>query len=309
MKRLTALILIIIATGLLGASTLAQNKILNVWPGTIPGAIERADYQEELRTIESGAVRIAKVTTPTLSIYFAPKEKAIGTAVIICPGGGYMRLAFQPEGPDVAQWLTEAGITGIVLKYRLPSDLIMENKSIGPLEDVQEAIRIVRRHAQEWGIDPKKIGVMGFSAGGHVASTASTHYNERVYESDTTSARPDFSLLIYPVISMDEKITHPGSRLNLLGASPDQKLVEKFSNELRVDANTPPAFLVCSEDDKTVPVQNSINYFLALKQNAVPCELHVYEKGGHGYGLAKNKGTESAWPEACLRWLASHGYR
>jgi acetyl esterase/lipase len=305
MRKIPAFLALLVMICCHGA-LVAQEQPLNLWTDTIPGAIASSVYHEDTLMIGAGLARILRVTTPTIQEFAAPKEKATGTAVIICPGGGYGRLALQPEGIDIARWLNDAGITGIVLKYRLPNDTIMVKKRIGPLQDVQEAVRMVRRHAAEWGIDRQKIGVMGFSAGGHLASTAATQYNEHVYDADTTSARPDFSLLIYPVISMDEKLTHKGSRQNLLGSAPDQSVVDQFSNDLRVDKNTPPAFLVHSADDKTVPVQNSINYFLALKANNVPAELHVYETGGHGYGLALHRGTESNWPAACLQWLRVH---
>jgi acetyl esterase/lipase len=200
------------------------------------------------------------------------------------------------------------GVSAFVLKYRLPSDAIMKDKSVGPLQDVQEAIRIVRRNAKDWNINPRKIGIMGFSAGGHLASTASTHFTDKVYEvKDTTSARPDFSILIYPVISMDTAITHRGSRDNLIGKNPSKEQVVRFSNELQVNSNTPPAFLVHATDDNTVPVQNSMNYLLALKKNKVPGELHIYEKGGHGFGLGANKGTAAEWPNACKSWLKVKG--
>jgi acetyl esterase/lipase len=201
------------------------------------------------------------------------------------------------------------GITAFVLKSRLPLDEIMTDKSIGPLEDVQEAMRNVRRHAKEWNINPDKIGIMGFSAGGHLASTLSTHFNDNVYDPiDTTSARPDFSILIYPVISMDSEITHMGSRINLIGNKPSPETVHHFSNDLQVTKNTPPAFLVHSMDDDVVPVQNSINYALALKKYKIPCELHIYEKGGHGYGLGRSNDTETSWPEACKKWLRARGF-
>ena len=228
--------------------------------------------------------------------------------VVDCPGGAYYFLAMGHEGKDIANWLNDNGIACIVLKYRIPNDTIMINKSIGPLQDVQEAIRLVRRKSKEWGINPNKIGVMGFSAGGHLASTASTHFNEIVYECDSTSARPDFSILIYPVISMKPNITHGGSMRNLLGNSPSDSLIEHFSNETQVTANTPPAFLVNSIDDGAVSCENSILYALALKKNNVPAELHLYQQGGHGYGLAKNnKGTERGLPDACLAWLRLRG--
>jgi len=170
-------------------------------------------------------------------------------------------------------------------------------------------MRVIRRHASEWKIDPEKVGVIGFSAGGHLASTISTHYAENVYDvKDNTSARPDFSLLIYPVISMDTLITHRGSRNNLLGLKPGDDLVKRFSNELQITAGTPPAFLVHSSDDNAVPVMNSINYYKGLQKNKIPAELHIFQKGGHGYGLAPNGGTESAWSGLCLKWLMQMGF-
>ena len=184
----------------------------------------------------------------------------------------------------------------------------MKDKTIGPLQDAQESIRIVRRNAKEWKINPTKIGIMGFSAGGHLASTASTHYNQKVYPlKDSTSARPDFSVLMYPVISMNQEFTHGGSRNNLLGKNPDQALVDLFSNELQVTSDTPPAFLVHALDDGAVPVQNSINYLLALKKNRVSGELHIYEKGGHGFAIRKAIGTTATWPEALRKWLEVKG--
>jgi len=218
-------------------------------------------------------------------------------------------LAIKHEGAEVAVWLNSLGITAFVLKYRLPDDAIMKDKTIGPLQDVQEAIRCVRRRANEWAIDPAKIGLMGFSAGGHLASSGATHFKDKVYELiDTISARPDFSILIYPVISMDPAITHQGSKNNLLGKNPADDLVMRFSNERQVNGQTPPTFLVHSIDDNAVPVQNSIDYTMALKKFNIPCELHIYEKGGHGYGLGRTNGTESTWPQACGKWLKARGY-
>jgi acetyl esterase/lipase len=250
------------------------------------------------------------VTNPSLDMYPAPVGKANGTAVIICPGGAYWGLAIDHEGAQIARWLNGLGITAFVLKYRLPDNSIMENKSIGPMQDGQRAIRIVRSHAKEWGINPDKIGIMGFSAGGHLAATLSTHFNEKAYQpEDSTSARPDFSLLIYPVISMDSVITHLGSRVNLLGGNPSSELVKHFSNELQVSSETPPAFMVHSLDDGAVPVQNSINYALSMHKFNIPCELHLYQTGGHGYGLGRSANTESTWPEACRKWLEASGFR
>lgn len=285
----------------------AEVFTLKVWPDGPPGAKSDSSYQEE--TVTDRGPRVRQVTDPELIVSLAAPEKATGAAVVICPGGSYMRLAIDHEGNDVARWLNEMGVAGVVLKYRLPSDRIMVDKSIGPLQDVQEAIRIVRRHAQEWRLDPSRIGVMGFSAGGHLASTASTHYAENVYAPlDATIARPDFSILIYPVISMQEGTTHGGSRANLLGPDPDQAQVDRFSNELRVTPDTPPTFLVHSTDDRTVPVANSLLYYQALVRNGVPAEMHIYQVGGHGYGLAPDRATtESSWPRACEGWLSARG--
>ena len=184
----------------------------------------------------------------------------------------------------------------------------MKNKTIGPLQDAQEAIRMVRRNAEKWKLDPTKIGIIGFSAGGHLAATVSTQFNKKVYDSkDTTSARPDFSILMYPVISMQDGITHKGSKTNLLGENPSAALVENYSNEKQVDATTPKTFIVHATDDKAVPVENSINYYLALKQNKIPVEMHLYENGGHGFGLGTD-GTNKNWSKACENWLISNGF-
>ncbi|MDP4210547.1 MAG: alpha/beta hydrolase [Bacteroidota bacterium] len=290
-----------------GGSLFAQTKVIDLWNGKIPGA-KHNDLFKQMVDTAAGWIDKKSITDPCLYFYPAPEAKATGTAVIICPGGAYGGLAIKHEGEQVAKWLNTLGVTAFVLKYRLPDDSIMENKSIGPMQDGQKAIRMVRSHAKEWRIDPNKIGIMGFSAGGHLASTLSTHFNEKVYElEDLTSARPDFSLLIYPVISMDSSITHWGSRLNLLGATPAPELVKHYSNELRVNSDTPPAFMVHSLDDGAVPVQNSIDYALAMHKFHIPCELHLYQAGGHGYGLGNSANTESFWPEACRKWLEGRG--
>jgi len=283
-----------------------QSKQINLWDGEVPGAIANVNYKQQVDSANSWMSLISK---PMLEVYPAPAEKANGTAVIICPGGGYSGLAIAHEGKEVAKWLNSLGITAFVLKYRLPSDAIMTNKAIGPLLDGQQAVRLVRRNAKTWKINPDKIGIMGFSAGGHLAATISTHSLEKVSGiKDTTNVRPNFSILIYPVISMQENITHKGSKVNLLGENAAIERVNYFSNELQVNAEAPPAFLVHSMDDKAVPVQNSIAYALAMEKNNVPCELHIYQSGGHGYGLAHNKNTESSWPEACQKWMKMRGY-
>ena len=298
------LFLVLTFTGFLFCNLNAQEKILKIWPEGVPGSLKNLSYAEK-GAVNKGTLSLYfRVTDPTISVFLPPAEKANGMAVIICPGGGYGALAFDYEGIDIARWFNKSGIAGIVLKYRLPSDQIMLNKSIGPLQDAQEAMRIVRRNADEWKINTNKIGVMGFSAGGHLASTLSTHYSDKIYvSSDTTSARPDFSLLIYPVISSDVSFTHAGSMKNLMGENPHDSVAKYFSGELNVNAKTPPAFLVHAANDNVVPVKNSIVYFESLVRYNIPSELHVFQKGAHGFGLALNKETQSAWPDLCLKWL------
>lgn len=285
----------------------AQNQVIPLWK-TIPQEIKAPDYQEKENSKDGKVQSTSQVSIPTLSIFFSKEIKQNQTAVIILPGGGYSHLAIDKEGTKVAEWLNSLGITAFVLKYRLPSDLIMTNKTVGPLQDAQEAMRIVRLNAAKWNIDPNKIGIMGFSAGGHLASTLSTHYDERVYEtSSKISARPDFSLLIYPVVSMQNDITHKGSQTNLLGNTPSQDLIDFFSNEKKVTAQTPPAFIIHATDDTVVVPENSINYYLALKKNGVTSELHLYEKGGHGFGLGVQD-TSKFWTRDCEEWLKAHEY-
>lgn len=290
-------------------NSFSQNTVLKLWPNGIPGSIKNENYKELPVNAKDIGTMYSKVTDPTLTVYLPPAEKATGTAVLICPGGGYGIVAFNHEGIAIAKWLNENGIAGIILKYRLPSDLIMEDKSIGPLQDAQEAMRVIRRNSADWKINPKKVGVIGFSAGGHLASTLSTHYNEKVYSvKDTLKARPDFSLLIYPVITFDASFTHMGSRTNLIGQDASEEVIKHFSNELQITKDTPPAILIHSTDDDAVPVKNSIVYYENLVKNKVQAEMHIFQKGGHGYGLAIGKPTQSAWPELCIRWLGANGF-
>lgn len=283
----------------------AQNQIIPLWTEAIPDAIHDSSYQEKEISEEEIIKNSSKVVTPTLSVFFPDKDSSNGSSILIFPGGGYSHLAIDKEGTKVARWLNTLGITAFVLKYRLPNDQIMKAKTIGPLQDAQEAIRYIRRNAEKWKIKKNKIGVMGFSAGGHLAATLSTHYNDKVYQvSDSVSAKPDFSILIYPVISMTNEITHKGSQSNLLGNSPSLSLINRFSNEQQVNANTPPAFIIHATDDLVVPAENSINYYLALKKNKVSAELHLYEKGGHGFGLG-GKETSQYWTKDCENWLLS----
>jgi acetyl esterase/lipase len=313
LKKLTAFIVknsflsLIFILGITNLSQ-AQNQVIPLWK-VIPQEIKAPDYKEK-EDIKDGKVQsTSQVSIPTLSVFLPKGIKQNQTAVVIFPGGGYTHLAIDKEGTKVAEWFNSQGIVAFVLKYRLPNNLIMTNKTVGPLQDAQEAIRVIRLNAAVWNIDPNKIGVMGFSAGGHLASTLSTHYDDRVYEtSSKISARPDFSLLIYPVISMENDITHKGSQVSLLGENASQQDIDSFSNEKKVTAQTPPAFLIHATDDSVVLPENSINYYLALKKNGVTAELHLYEKGGHGFGLGVND-TSKFWTKACEEWLKSNGYK
>ena len=284
-----------------GLTTFGQSNIeMPLYNGKVPNSIT-APNKENL-TFRDNVLRIAKVSVPTLTM-FKP-AKANGQAVIICPGGGYSILAFDKEGTRVAEEMNKWGITAFVLKYRLPDDTTMVNKSLAPLQDAQQAIRMVREHAAEWGINANEIGIMGFSAGGHVAATAATHFNFKAdaTNSDTTSVRPDFAILIYPVISFDSTITHKGSRDKLVSAKASMETINFFSNELQVTKNTPPSFLVQAGDDGGVPVENSIRYYQACIKNKVPVEMHLYPKGGHGFGM-NNKTTDDNWMERLKNWM------
>lgn len=281
----------------------AQNVEIELWSSEIPGSIRADDYNE---IYNENLDQFRKVVDPTLTI-FVPK-KPNGTSVLICPGGGYANLSINKEGYKVAEWFNTLGITAFVLKYRLPSDAIMKDKAIGPLQDIQVAMRFIRRNVEKWNLNTEKIGVIGFSAGGHLASTLSTHYNDLVYKQiDSISAKPDFSILVYPVISMEEEIAHKGSRNLLLGSTPSNELIEHYSNEKQIDSLTPPAFLVHAIDDNSVPVENSIKYFLALKKYNIPSEIHLYQNGGHGFGLGNN-GTSHYWTKQCEDWLILNNY-
>jgi acetyl esterase/lipase len=295
----------ILITTLISFSSKGQINTIPVWTKSVPNSINALDFTEKEIIKEGQLLSVSQVIKPTLTLYHPKKELINGCSVLIFPGGGYSHLALYKEGEKVALWLNKLGITAFVLKYRLPNDLIMTDKTVGPLQDAQQAIRIIRHNAKEWNIDPSKIGVLGFSAGGHLASTISTHYLDKVYNADAISARPDFSILIYPVISMEDGITHNGSKISLLGENASKELIEKYSNEKQVDANTPKTFIVHATDDKVVPVENSVNYYMNLKKYNVPVEMHLYENGGHGFGLG-TKGTHTEWPKACEKWLTEN---
>lgn len=291
MKTLKIIFLLLLISSL---NTAAQ-EVINLYPGTIPNSKPSGIKKTEHSGMFSG------VTNPTLEIYLPQKEKNTGTAVVICPGGGYAVVVYQEEGIKTAKEFTRNGVAAFVLKYRLPSDSSMIDKTIGPLQDAQQAIKVVREKAVKWGIDTNKVGIMGFSAGGHIASTEATHYRTAVIENkDNINLRPDFQIVIYPVISMQDSLTHLGSRTNLLGNNPSKKMIDEFSSELHVDENTPPAYITQAGDDKTVDVDNSIVYYEALRHYNVAAELHLYPHGGHGFVLRLK--TEN-WMAPILKWM------
>lgn len=283
---------------LLSVITMAQKEIplYDAIPNSKP-----AENTEKSQTGADGVLRISNVSVPTLTIY--KPEKPNGTAVIICPGGGYRILAASHEGSDVAKVFNEWGITAFVLKYRLPDDKIMLDKSIAPLQDAERAIQLVRQNAKAWEVNPKKIGIMGFSAGGHLAASLSTRYDEHLISNPKKiSLRPDFSVLIYPVISFTDSLGHTGSRENLIGKKPSEWKIKKYSNELNVNKKTPPAFLVHAKDDKGVSFDNSVAYQQALEKNNVPVKIKLFEKGGHGFGMI-NKTTDEKWMDDLKLWM------
>lgn len=285
----------------------AQEHILLLWPaGNIPNYKKTTEVEKR----DSGNfVSISLVQQPAIEVYLPSKQNATGQAVVICPGGGYGFLAYDWEGTDIAKWLNAHGVAAIVLKYRLPNSKSNVDPKLSPLLDAQRAIRTVRANAARWNIKKEKVGIMGFSAGGHLASTAGTHFdagNTNAADSiDRISSRPDFMILMYPVITMQKATMHRGSRNNLIGANADSATAKYYSNELQVTAQTPPTLLIHSTDDRTVPVENSLAFYQALKSNNVPAEMHIYPYGGHGFSLAIGKGYLSTWTDRCIDWLAS----
>ncbi len=256
-----------------------------------------------------GAVGNEKADRPMIGMHKPPERKANGCAIIVCPGGGYGHLADTYEGHDVARWFNTFGVTSFVLRYRLAP----RYRHPAPLNDVQRAVRTVRANADKWGIDPARIGVMGFSAGGHLTSTAGTHFDNGKTDTpdpvDRVSSRPDFLVMAYPVISFTSEYTHKGSVKNLLGDSPDPKLVEFLSSEMQVTSETPPAFLFHTSGDKSVPAENSIAFYLALHKAGVPVEMHIFEPGPHGVGMGGTKEPAvSDWPNQLKHWMDHRGY-
>ncbi|MFC5409989.1 alpha/beta hydrolase [Larkinella bovis] len=283
----------------------AQN-FQKLYPGAIPNAIPGPN-EEISKANELVDSLTSKVSVPGLAVFLPSRERATGTAVIICPGGGYGMLLTKREGTDVAKAFTKLGIAAFVLKYRLPSPSTMKDPSIGPVQDAQQAIKTVRERATEFGIDPARIGIMGFSAGGHLASTAGTHFNTRyIDETGQTSLRPDFMILVNPVISFNDSTGHIGSRNNLLGKQASAEKILRFSNERQVGKSTPPAFLVHSGADIVVPVANSIQFYEALNRNGVSGAMHIYSKGEHGF-LTYPSFQE--WFDRCVEWMKVSGFK
>lgn len=303
MKKLLSLSVTLICFALF---TCAQT-VMPLYPDSIPNSKPVPD-EEKADTNASGRIMISNISRPTLTVYQPPKEKANGAAVIVIPGGGYRVVAAVHEGSEVAKRFNEMGVTAFVLKYRLPSDVTMVNKEIGPLQDAQRAIQLVRDRAKEWGIDKNRVGIIGFSAGGHLASTAGTHFNHAyIHAGKKTNLRPDFMILVYPVISFADSICHIGSRDNLLGKDPSPEKKAAYSNELQVTKKTPPTYLVHAEDDSTVKVQNMLLFATALQKNKVPFDFYLYEKGGHGFGLV-NKTSDVRWMDLVQEWMGKSGW-
>jgi len=286
-------------------AVLAQNFTVPLWENNIPN---QNDIKVNEIIEKTNAIRIKDISNPTIEVFLPSKTIMTGEAIVICPGGGYEYVVYDKEGTDIAKMMNAQGIVGIVLKYRLPKTENNIKGRLSPFLDAQRAMRLARFHAEDWGIDPGKIGIMGFSAGGHVASTLGTHYKDNFFTSDeidSINCRPDFMVLMYPVITFKEPYLHRGSRENLIGKDADSSLINYYSNELHVTKNTPPTFIVHAEDDFGVPIQNSIMFYNSLKKYNVLCEIHTFKEGGHGFGLAIGKGRLEMWKDLCSSWIKS----
>lgn len=266
-----------------------------LWPNGAPGALGDTEADK-----------------PTMTIFLPPKEKAVNAGAVIFPGGGYTNCSMEKEGYKPALWFNERGIAAFVIRYRTNNGTGTGYKHPAPIQDGRRAMRMVRSRAAEFGIDPEKIGLMGFSAGGHLAASVTTHCKDNIEDSKDDLAgaariRPDFLMLIYPVITMKEPYVHAGSRKSLLGEYPPMRMLDEWSNEKKVSDETPPTFLVSTWEDKSVPAENSIEFYLALRQWRVQAELHVYEKGPHGFGMNPGFGAVSSWPDRLHDWLVTRG--
>jgi acetyl esterase/lipase len=296
LRIIIALFCILITKG-----TCAQ-QIIALYPNEIPNSIPNT-MKEVVMQRDGNITGYAKVTIPSLSVFLPDEASNKGITVIICPGGAYAMESFRPQGTAIAEEFSRNGITAFVLKYRLPSDSIMDEKSVGPLQDAQQAIKIIRENASKWNIDPNKIGIMGFSAGGHLASTAGTLFGKSyIPNSENTSLRPDFMVLVYPVISMENELTHMMSRDLLLGKDPEPEKIKLFSSEQQVSPETPPTWLTHAGDDSVVPVENSIRFYQALIANKVPAEMHLFPSGNHDFVL---KLGSNEWMQPLFKWIYS----
>jgi acetyl esterase/lipase len=276
--------------------------VFPLYENEIPNSIPTKN-EEYADTTKEGILIIHKISQPSITVFPAPQAKANGTGVIIFPGGGYWIVAAGHEGYEVAKKFNEMGITAFVVKYRIPNDATMPNREIGPLQDAQRAIQWVREKAKNWQVNPQKIGIMGFSAGGHLASTAGTHFQKNyIANPNKTNLRPDFMILVYPVISFIDSIGHLGSREQILGKSPSSEKIKEYSNELQVGKKTPPTFLVHAKDDEAVKVQNSILFAEALAKFKVKNDIFLYKNGGHGFGM-HNPTSPIKWMDLVKEWL------
>lgn len=286
-------------------STMAAPPVIPLWEGEPPN--HRPSDAVETAVTEGGITRIAKVQRPTLELHLPAGPNATGKAVVVCPGGGYRILAYNWEGTDIAAKLNANGIAALVLKYRLPEAESNLEPRLSPLLDAQRALRLARANAEDWGFEADQIGLMGFSAGGHLASTLGTQFDagdpEHADPVERLSSRPDFLILAYPVITMHGEFGHSGSRQALLGETPSPELARQYSGELNVTPDTPPTFLVHSADDQSVPVKNSLVFYEALLANGVEAEMHLYPYGGHGYSLAIGRGRLQGWSDRCIDWI------
>ncbi len=280
-------------------------QTIPLYSGKIPNS--KISANEEQNTANALVDTVTRnVSIPTLTIFLPIKNLSKGSAIIICPGGGYGGLLTKREGSDVARAFTKLGVTAFVLKYRLPNDAIMEDKSIGPLQDALKALKMVRQNAVKWNIDTSKIGIMGFSAGGHLASSAGTHFDTQIIENaENIDLRPSFMVLINPVISFSNEIGHIGSRNNLLGKSPSPEKITFFSNELHVNQSTPQTFLVHTADDTVVSPENSFRFYYALRKNKVNAELHIYSEGEHGF---LKKPVFEEWFGRAVNWMKDRSF-
>ena len=303
--------LVMMTSVCLAAQASAQREI-TIWPDHRDADIGGKGEEMIARKPDGTSRWVTKVAIPTM-ILFLPKDDATShAAVIICPGGGYGGESYDEEGTEVAQFLTTHGVAGVVLKYRLPEAPAVGDEMPVPQQDVLRAVRLVRSRASEFGVDPGRIGVMGFSAGGHLAATAGTLWDKGNPSAadpiEKVSSRPDFLGLIYPVITFEAGVTHGGTRQNLIGEKPAPAQVFRFSAELNVTPETPPTFLMHCTDDKTVPVENSLRFYRAAAQAGVPVEMHIFEKGGHGFGMrTENVGLATTWRDRYADWMRARG--